>query len=49
MMMEGEDGYIDDAELQLYDENGMPRKFYDEEGNEIPFEEVKAQIAMMQE
>ena len=49
MMMEGEEGqYIDENELQLYDENGQPRKFYDDEGNEIPFEEVKQQLMMMQ-
>ena len=34
-------------ELQLYDEQGNPQKFMDEEGNEIPFEEV--QQYMMQQ
>lgn len=35
MMMNGQ------QELQLYDEHGQPQKFYDEEGNEIPFEDVQ--------
>ena len=35
-------------ELGLYDDQGQPQKFIDENGNEIPFEEVQ-RIMMMQQ
>ena len=41
-----EDQEEDPNQIQLYDENGEPQKFFDENGNEIPFEEVQL---MMQE
>ena len=44
MIQDGEemDGEFEGNEegLGLYDENGQPQKFVDQEGNEIPFEEV---------
>ena len=43
-MMEGDL----EQEMQLYDEHGNPQKFYDQDGNEIPFEEVK-QFLMAQQ
>ena len=42
-MMEGE------QEMQLYDEEGNPQKFFDQNGNEIPFEEVKKLFLMEQQ
>ena len=36
-----------EQEYGLYDENGQPQKFIDQNGNEIPFEEVQ-QYMMMQ-
>ena len=49
MMQEGQmmEGDLE-QEMQLYDENGNPQKFYDQDGNEIPFEEVK-QFLMQQQ
>ena len=45
---EGEEAGEQEEELQLYDEHGQPQKFYDENGNEIPFEEVQ-QFMMQQQ
>ena len=46
----GEEGQDEQGidELQLYDENGQPQKFYDEAGNEIPFEEVQQYMQQQQ-
>ena len=49
-MMEGMDEMNGQnaQELGLYDDQGQPQKFIDENGNEIPFEEVQ-RIMMMQQ
>ena len=36
-------------ELQLYDDQGQPQKFCDEDGNEIPFEEVQQYMLQQQQ
>ena len=40
--------YMQEQEFGLYDEDGKPREFLDQDGNVIPFEEVQ-QIMMMQQ
>ena len=38
-----------EQEYGLYDENGQPQKFIDQNGNEIPFEEVQQYMMMQQQ
>ena len=45
---EGEEQQPDPNQLQLYDENGNPQQFFDQDGNEIPFEEVQKMLMEQQ-